>query len=228
MCGSEIKNRWRETWASAAWRCAIEYARRVDDLTRWSDAELLGLAAGRHADAERAFETLYRRHRDMALRVARRFARDDAEAMDAVQEAFIYLARNLDRLARPGGLTGRLSTLLYPVVKNSALALARKSKRLRFGDGLSDDERTSEPRAETVESTEERAALAAALAALPEGQREVLLMRTVDGMSVAEVARALDIPEGTVKSRLFHAAAALRKDPRTRAWFDGEAPPNPE
>ena len=54
---------------------------------------------------------------------------------------------------------------------------------------------------------------------LPDGQREVLLMRVVDDMAVAEIALALGIPEGTVKSRLHHALAALRDDPGARESF---------
>jgi len=61
--------------------------------------------------------------------------------------------------------------------------------------------------------------LAAALGVLPELHKEVLLMRVVDEMSMAEIAAALSIPVGTVKSRLHHALAALRADPRTKRYF---------
>ena len=57
------------------------------------------------------------------------------------------------------------------------------------------------------------------MAGLPEGQREVLLMRFVDGMSLQEIADALDIPEGTVKSRIHNAIATLRTDARARRYF---------
>ena len=57
------------------------------------------------------------------------------------------------------------------------------------------------------------------LSMLPPGQRQVLLMRFVDDMTLAEIALALEIPEGTVKSRLHNALAALRDDPRTRQYF---------
>lgn len=185
-----------------------------------SDIDLLRIAAGADACAEEAFATLYRRHRDFAFRVARRFARDDAEAMDAVQEAFVYLVRNAERLARPGALTGRLTTLLYPVIKNSALALTRKSRRLRFVDAVPSRGATAAP-APMTDASERTRRLAEALEALPEAQREVLFMRVVDGMSVSEVAAALGVSEGTVKSRLFYAMGTLRDDPRARSWLDG-------
>ncbi|MCH8271334.1 MAG: hypothetical protein IH985_09030, partial [Planctomycetes bacterium] len=55
-----------------------------------------------------------------------------------------------------------------------------------------------------------------------DGQREVLLMRIVDGMATAEIAAALGIPPGTVKSRLHHALKGLRADDRLRAYFEDE------
>jgi RNA polymerase sigma-70 factor (ECF subfamily) len=58
------------------------------------------------------------------------------------------------------------------------------------------------------------------LAALPEAQREVLLMRFVDGMSLQEIAAALSIPEGTVKSRMHNALSALKSDPCVRSYFE--------
>ncbi|MEW6249269.1 MAG: sigma-70 family RNA polymerase sigma factor, partial [Planctomycetota bacterium] len=61
--------------------------------------------------------------------------------------------------------------------------------------------------------------LAGVLADLPEGQREVLLMRYVDELTLVEIAEALGIPLGTVKSRLHAAIAALRADARTREYF---------
>ena len=57
------------------------------------------------------------------------------------------------------------------------------------------------------------------LAGLPEAHREVLLMRFVDGLALEEISVALDIPLGTVKSRIHNAVAALRKDPRVLNYF---------
>jgi RNA polymerase sigma-70 factor (ECF subfamily) len=66
-----------------------------------------------------------------------------------------------------------------------------------------------------------RAELATALAALPHDQREVVLMRFVDDMSLDEIALALSVPTGTVKSRLHRALQTLRTDPDTREYFLG-------
>ncbi len=69
-------------------------------------------------------------------------------------------------------------------------------------------------------SDTDRDDLAVVLSRLPGPQREVLLMRAVDGMTLGEIAAALDIPVGTVKSRLHHALATLRADDRTRRHFE--------
>jgi RNA polymerase sigma-70 factor, ECF subfamily len=167
----------------------------------WSNASDIELFAAYCAGDDRAFEALYERYREWAFRIACRFARDEAEAADAVQDAFVYLIRRRKSLR----LEGRFTTLLYPVLKSTGLALRRKSKRLKFGEGTEEESEAALPRpGEDVE-------LARAIAALPDGQREVLLMRIVDGMSVEEVARALVVPEGTVKSRLHGAVKALKE-----------------
>ncbi len=158
-----------------------------------------------------AFEPLYLRHRDFAYRIACRFAPDRDEALDVLQEAFAYF------LSRFPGFTlrSRLTTFLYPVVKNIALAKRRKQRRMRLGDVPDRPDHPAVPRP----TDGELGPLAEAVASLPDGQREVLLMRVVDGMSLAEVSAALDIPAGTVKSRLHNALQTLRGDDRLRGYF---------
>jgi RNA polymerase sigma-70 factor (ECF subfamily) len=176
------------------------------ELEQLSDGELLAVVQGDDvANAERAFEVMYFRHRDFVFRVARRFARDDELAMDAAQEVFAYLLKKLPRLR----LTGKLSTYLYPIARNAGVDRRRKAKgdrrkweeKARVAGEAMVGEGVGEASPEVVRAMEE----------LPEAQREVLLMRVVDGMSVEEVARALGVPEGTVKSRLFHAIGAMRE-----------------
>ena len=175
-----------------------------------SDDELVAAA---NAGDSAAFEALYYRYRDWAIRLAWRFAGDRDEALDVVQEAFLYLLRKF-----PGfRLTARMTTFLYPVIRNLALQSRRKASRdpAAYAERIAaavapDDDEAGDPRSE----------LSAAMAGLPQAQREVLLMRFVDDMSLAEIAAALVIPLGTVKSRLHNALATLRHDPRTRDLFD--------
>lgn len=166
------------------------------------DAALL--AAAGLGDA-RAFERLYRRHEAWAFGVAQRFAPDRDEAADVVQEAFLHLLSKL-----PGfELRARFRTWLYPVLKH----LARDRRVKRRPEALP-SEGVLEPEARTAPSGDDEE-VRSVLAALPEGQREVLLLRFVDDLSLAEIALALELPLGTVKSRLFAATRALRANPRS-------------
>lgn len=155
-----------------------------------------------------AFEVLYCRHRDWVLRLALRFCRHEADALDVTQEAFCHLA------SRPPSfrLTGKLTTYLYPVVKHFALAAVAKRGRNTATPVDMDAfaARPAEFRSDDLQIAVNR---------LPEAQREVLLMRFVDDLSLAEIAEALSIPLGTVKSRLHHAIQTLRDDPATKNYF---------
>lgn len=159
-----------------------------------------------------AFDALYYRYRDWVVRLAVRFTGSDADALDVLQETFAYLFGKF-----PGFiLTARMTTFLYPVVKNLSIAAKRKRER-HAPDQSMPDRIAAEQEANSQQTRQE---LAAAMASLPETHREVLLMRFVDEMSLAEIAMALRIPEGTVKSRLHNALATLRNDPRAMEYFD--------
>ena len=173
-----------------------------------SEKELIESANEGDADA---FEALYRRYRDWVYSLAWRFTGNQQDALDVLQETFTYLLGKF-----PGfSLTASMTTFLYPVVKH--LSLAIRSKRRRF---TSDEEILSEIAAPVSKETQSsRSELAVVLAVLPDEQREVLLMRFVDDMSLQEIATALNIPIGTVKSRLHHALQKLHQDRRTRDYF---------
>ena len=169
------------------------------------DDQLLERAAAGDPDA---FEALYRRHRDGVHRLAWRFTGNQQDALDVLQETFVYLLKKLPALR----LTASMTTFLYPVVKHLSLNLRRRRRPGADEEillALPDPAAPPAPRAE----------LAAALAVLSEQQREVVLMRFVDDMSLDEIAQALDVPTGTIKSRLHRALETLRHDPRTRDYF---------
>ena len=183
-------------------------------IDRRSDEELVAICnAGDAFAAARAFEALYRRHRDFVLRVARRYTHDRELALDALQETFTYL---LHKFPPTGGgltLTARLSTLLYPAAKNAAITAVRKAQR-HAGSG---DEILDTLPAEAASSGE---SIDAALAALSPQRRELLTLRFVDDLSLTEIALALDVPLGTVKSRLHLALKELREDSRIKDLFE--------
>jgi len=173
-----------------------------------SDRKLIELANEGDPDA---FGRLYYRYRDWVYRLAWRFTSNNEDALDVVQEVFSYLLGKF-----PGfELTASMTTFLYPVVRHVSFRIRSKSSRFTSEDEILDDQ--AAPKSE--ENEHYRSELTAVLAGLSGGQREVLLMRFVDDMSLQEIAAALDIPVGTVKSRLHNALQLLRSDRRTRDYF---------
>jgi RNA polymerase sigma-70 factor (ECF subfamily) len=172
--------------------------------------DLALVAAANQGDAD-AFEKLYFRHRDWVFKLAWRFTGNATDAQDVLQETFTYLLRKF-----PGfELTAAMTTFLYPVVKH--LSLAAKAKGRRFDT----KENLPEPAAPDPVPTPDaaRAELAEALSHLADNQREVLLMRFVDGLTLDEISLALELPAGTIKSRLYRALQSLKDDPRMKKYF---------
>jgi RNA polymerase sigma-70 factor (ECF subfamily) len=152
-----------------------------------------------------AFDALYFRHRDWVVRLAERFTGHHDDALDVLQETFAYLARKFPGFA----LTSTLTTFLYPAVRNYSIAARRKRQR-----AVNDNQDAlafipGNPESQSRATND----LPRTLSALSESHREILLMRFVDDMTQPEIAVALDIPLGTVKSRLHHALLAIKQSP---------------
>lgn len=174
-----------------------------------SDRELVAAANAQDASA---FEAIYFRHRDWVVQLAYRFCDDRDLALDILQEAFLYLLKKF-----PGfELRCELRTFLYPVVKHLALNARAKAGRYEHGEAREELFAGLEaPRTEPAPHEE----LRAALAQLPPPQRETVVLRFIEGMDLAEIAVALEVPLGTVKSRLHHALATLRGQQGLRDLF---------
>jgi RNA polymerase sigma-70 factor (ECF subfamily) len=165
------------------------------------------LVAAANAGEAAAFDVLYHRYKQWVTNLATRFTGDGDQALDVLQETFVYLLSKF-----PGfRLTSRLTTFLYPAVKNLSIAARRKTAKFTGGAAALD----SLPGAHAAQPNE----LTAVVSDLPEGQQEVVLMRFVDGLSLEEIATALEIPTGTVKSRLHNALSTLRNDPKVQKFF---------
>jgi len=172
-----------------------------------SDEALVAAANGGDSSA---FEAIYYRYKDWVVGLAYRLTGDQDDALDVLQDTFRYLLKK-----SPGfQLSAKMTTFLYPVVQHLSIRIRRKRRR-----HVSDHEIVQQVARRPSEDHGSREELAAALAALPEGQTEVLLMRFVDQMTLGEIGEALDIPLGTVKSRLHNALKTLRDDERTRKYF---------
>lgn len=188
---------------------------------RRSDEELVERCNFGTADeAAQAFEVLYNRHRDFVMRIAMRFAHDREIALDALQETFTYLLRKFPPTGSGLVLTARLQTLLYPVAKNCAISALRKADR--GGRSSSTDLEPDDIAADGTEvvDTVEHDVLETALAGLTAERREVLLLRFVDDLSLAEIAERVGVPLGTVKSRLHLAIKQLRGNPKIKELFE--------
>jgi RNA polymerase sigma-70 factor (ECF subfamily) len=162
-----------------------------------SDEALIERANRGEADA---FEALYRRYRDWVVAVAYRYTGDRDEALDVLQDTFAYLFGKFPGFA----LTARLTTFLYPVVKNLCVDRLRKRRPTVDVDTLAD----VLPAPPTESATGDLQRL---VQTLPAAQREVLLLRFVDDFSLQQIADALDVPLGTVKSRLHNGLEAIRR-----------------
>ncbi len=160
-----------------------------------------------------AFDVLYLRHRDWVVNLAFRFTRDRDLALDVLQETFLYFLTKF-----PGfRLTAKLTTFFYTAVRNLSLTALKKARRYQSDEEISEHVEAPEEAA-PVENQREQ--LAAVMSELSEEHREVLLLRFVEGMKMGEIAETMGIPTGTVKSRLHNALTALRKDERTKKFFD--------
>jgi RNA polymerase sigma-70 factor, ECF subfamily len=138
--------------------------------------------------------------RDLGAYFARRHGGPEA-AEDLVQESFLQLARRL----RTGPAPASLRAYLFGVARHVSLAFIRKRGSAPEPlDAASDHAAAAEPDARLAVARE-------VIAALPGLQREILDLRFAHGLSYAEMATALDIPVGTVRSRLHHAVTLLRE-----------------
>ena len=187
-------------------------ARRRQRDPRSDEALVRTCNEGHPRAAAGAFEALFLRHKDFVLRVALRFAPDVDTALDVLQDTFVQLLRRFPPTGEGIALTAKLTTLLYPIAKNTAISAARKAGRFPLDNDIAVDDLADEPVGEDYD-------LDRLLGGLPPGQREVLTLRFVDGLSLAEIATALGIPEGTVKSRLHTAIARLRASPLLDDFF---------
>jgi RNA polymerase sigma-70 factor (ECF subfamily) len=173
----------------------------------------------RVVDGEQAaFASLMRRYNRRLYRVARSILRDDAEAEDALQDAYIQAYRALPAFRGESSL----ATWLTRIVMNAALMRRRSAGRMaeviQLGaeplmDGLAAmrEPSPSEQPEQAAQRAQARGLIEAKIDGLPEVFRTVFILRAVEELSVEETATLLEIPEATVRSRYFRARAMLRE-----------------
>lgn len=166
-----------------------------------------------------AFRKLVERHQRRAFAIAIGMVRDENDAREIVQEAFLRVYRSLDKFK--GGSS--FFTWLYRIVTNLAIDLMRKPARreaeLFDNPSVADDAEAfpfvsrldgTDP-LDMVQRQEIAKRIAEALDALPPYHRSVILMREIEGMSYQEMAEAMEVSKGTIMSRLFHARQKLQR-----------------
>lgn len=199
----------------------------LEQLAPLTDEEVAGRVA---AGDTGAFELLMRRHNERLFRTARSVLANDADAQDALQEAYIRVFNAL------GGFKERsaLVTWMTRVVFNESVRLRTRRSAIRRREHAGTPTDASEQHATTPEhlmdGTERMQMFDEAMAALSEQERGVVMLRIIQGLSTRETAASLGLTESNVKVSLFRAkpkmAAALRgtgaEEIRRRLSFDGD------
>jgi len=192
-----------------------------------SDAELAARVAAGDRDA---LVAMMRRYNQTLYRTARSILKDDAEAEDAVQEAYLLAYRAIGEFRAEA----KLSTWLVRIVANEAFGRLRKRARRGEVVPLRPDPDDDTPMEERMSDTprerpdgralrsELRRLLENRIDELPSAFRAVFVLRAVEEMSVDEIASTLDIPAATVRTRYFRARSLLRESLAQDIDFDIE------
>jgi RNA polymerase sigma-70 factor (ECF subfamily) len=195
------------------------------------DRELITLA---QRGDQAAFRRLVERHQRRAFAIAMGLVRDENDARELVQEAFLRVYRGINSFQ--GGSS--FFTWLYRIVTNLAIDLMRKPGRrdAELQDNQAVEEDADFPLVSRIDGADpidvmRRREIAqriqAALDALPPYHRGVILMREVEGMSYEEMAQAMGVSKGTIMSRLFHARQKLQRALADCYAEEGTRPPVP-
>ena len=173
------------------------------------------------AGDQTAFRSLVERHQRRAFSIALSLVRDENDARELVQDAFLRVYKNL------GNFQGQSSffTWLYRIITNLSIDLIRRPGRqvAELAEGRHDAEDSPEvdfpflsridgaDPSDVVRRGEIADRLRTALDALPEYHRGVIVMREIEGLSYEEMAQAMGVSKGTIMSRLFHARQKLQR-----------------
>jgi RNA polymerase sigma-70 factor (ECF subfamily) len=181
----------------------------IADLEALSDEELVRrFVSGGVPDA---VDVLLRRHQDRVLGLAFRILGNRSDALDASQEVFVGVFRKAASFRHQAAFT----TWLYRLTVNACNDLARRRSRLP-----NPTDAIEVPAPDAIGRSDDRLAIAGAMAKLPLEQRTAVIMRDLLGLSYDEIAEATDVAVGTVKSRIARGRAAL-------AGGLGESPKEP-
>ncbi len=168
-----------------------------------------------------AFRALFDKYHRRAFAVAMGVVKNEDDALDAVQEAFVKVHKNIHKFQG----SSSFYTWLYRIVMNVSIDHVRRTSRRKSldfderalheesevaGDGALVPSVTDANPGKAALRRELGGAIQAALQQLPEHHRAVIVLREIEGMSYEEMAEALEVPKGTIMSRLFHARKKMQ------------------
>jgi RNA polymerase sigma-70 factor, ECF subfamily len=170
------------------------------------------------------FEIVMRRHNQRLYRVARAILRNDGEAEDVMQDAYVRAYEHLDQFAG----RARFSTWLTRIAVHEALARQRRGNRHqelepmseREGDPMDRFASLAQDPEQQASNSEIRTLLEQAIEKLPDAYRTIFMLRDVEDLSTTDAAEVLEITEDNVKVRLHRARALLRKSLYARAGME--------
>jgi RNA polymerase sigma-70 factor, ECF subfamily len=170
------------------------------------------------------FEIVMRRHNQRLYRIARAILRNDGEAEDVMQDAYVRAYEHLDQFAG----RAKFSTWLTRIAVHEALARQRRGNRYQELEPRSERERDPMDRfaslapdpEQQASNSEVRRLLEEAVQNLPDAYRTVFMLRDIEDMSTTDAAEVLEITEDNVKVRLHRARALLRKSLYARAGME--------
>lgn len=189
-------------------------------LEAWTDTSDEELARRVRGGETALYEVLMRRYNQRLYRVARGIVRDEAEAEDVVQQAYVNAYLHLDQFAE----RARFSTWLTRIAVYEGLGRLRRRKRSPVAaqdpaveDGMDAIVAPGISPEQEAFAGELRGVLEEAIDGLPDGYRSVFVLRELEGLSTAETAECLDASEEAIKTRLHRAKAMLRDNLYERA-----------
>ncbi|MGB8330226.1 MAG: sigma-70 family RNA polymerase sigma factor [Polyangiales bacterium] len=168
-----------------------------------------------------AFRALFDKYHRRAFAVAMGVVKNEDDALDAVQEAFVKVHKSIHKFEG----SSSFYTWLYRIVMNASIDHVRRTSRRKSldfdertlheesevaGDGALVPNMTDANPGKAILRRELGSAIEAALQDLPEHHRAVIVLREIEGMSYEDMAETLEVPKGTVMSRLFHARKKMQ------------------
>lgn len=198
---------------AARWMPSRQMGNNGEFQPRWRDLPDRALVERAQKGEGEAFDELVRRNQDRIYNAVLRFSGNAEDACDITQGAFINAFRKIS------GFKGdsAFSTWVYRIAFNQSVSFRREQGRhIAVSLDASEEELVSEPAIEPfsgrgIESEETRHKIQQALLGLSEDDRRMIVLKDIEGRSYEEIASILEIPKGTVRSRLHRARTALRE-----------------